>query len=166
MHYSERSESNVVSVTRSIDAMIKGGASKLSCTIIYKAYISLYRRELEEPVRLNEAVEFVNDRIEAFKGDSGLDPGEVAQEIKEVAWESTGVVRNERGLVNGLERFREIRRDMVPRIKANNLRDLISSLECSNLSWVGEMVAACALERRESRGQHAREDYPEKDDKN
>lgn len=105
-------------------------------------------------------------RIEAFKGDSGLDPGEVAQEIKEVAWESTGVVRNERGLVNGLERFREIRRDKVPRIKANNLRDLISSLECSNLSWVGEMVAACALERRESRGQHAREDYPERDDKN
>jgi hypothetical protein len=67
MHYTERSDSNLVSVTRTVDAMIKGGASKLQCTIIYKAYISLYRRELEEPVRLKEAVEFVNDRAEAFK---------------------------------------------------------------------------------------------------
>lgn len=71
MHYSERSESNLVSITRTVDAMIKGGASKLQCTIIYKAYISLYRKESEEPVRLKEAVDFVKDRIEAFK-DSDL----------------------------------------------------------------------------------------------
>ena len=105
-------------------------------------------------------------RIEAFKGDEGLDPTEVQQEIKEIAWESTGVVRNERGLTAGLERFQEIRREKVPRLKTDNIRDLIKSLECSNLSWVGEMVARCALERKESRGQHTREDYPERDDEN
>ena len=105
-------------------------------------------------------------RIEAFKRDDGLDPTEVQQEIKEIAWGSTGVVRNERGLTAGLEGFQEIRREKVPRLKADNIRDLIKSLECSNLSWVGEMVAACALERKESRGQHTRDDYPERDDKN
>ena len=105
-------------------------------------------------------------RIEAFKGDEGLDPTEVQQEIKEIAWESTGVVRNERGLTAGLERFQEIRGEKVPRLKTDNVRDLIKSLECSNLSWVGEMVARCALERKESRGQHTREDYPERDDEN
>ena len=105
-------------------------------------------------------------RIEAFKRDDGLDPTEVQQEIKEIAWESTGVVRNERGLTSGLERFQEIRREKVPRLKADNIRDLIKSLECSNLSWVGEMVARCALERKESRGQHTRDDYPKRDDAN
>ena len=105
-------------------------------------------------------------RIEAFKRHDGLDPTEVQQEIKEIAWESTGVVRNERGLTAGLEGFQEIRREKVPRLKADNIRDLIKSLECSNLSWVGEMVARCALERKESRGQHTRDDYPERDDKN
>ena len=105
-------------------------------------------------------------RIETFKRDEGLNPTEVQQEIKEIAWESTGVVRNERGLTAGLERFREIRQEKVPRLKADNIRDLIKSLECSNLSWVGEMVARCALERKESRGQHTRDDYPERDDKN
>ena len=105
-------------------------------------------------------------RIEAFKREEGLDPAGLHEEIKDIAWESTGVVRNERGLTSGVERFQEIRREKVPRLKAGNLRDLIKSLECSNLSWVGEMVAACALERRESRGQHTRDDYPERDDQN
>ena len=103
-------------------------------------------------------------RIESFKRDDGLDPAELHEEIKDIAWESTGVVRNEPGLTSGLERFRELRHEKVPKLKADDLRGLIKSLECSNLSWVGEMVAACALERRESRGQHTRDDYPERDD--
>jgi hypothetical protein len=73
MHYSERRESNITSVTSTVDAMIKGGHPnlKLACTIVYKAYISLYRDVLDEPVSLSEAVGFVNDRLVAFK-DSGL----------------------------------------------------------------------------------------------
>ena len=129
-------------------------------------YAAIYAAdaELGEVDRRETAAEIA--RIEAFKRDDGLDPTEVQQEIKEIAWESTGVVRNERGLTSGVERFQEIRREKVPRLKADNIRDLIKSLECSNLSWVGEMVARCGLERKESRGQHTRDDYPERDDKN
>ena len=105
-------------------------------------------------------------RIESFKRDDGLDPAELHEEIKDIAWESTGVVRNDHGLTAGLERFRELRHEKVPKLRADDLRGLIKSLECSNLSWVGEMVAACALERKESRGQHTRDDYPERDDRN
>lgn len=105
-------------------------------------------------------------RIEGFKGDQGLDPNEVRAEIRETAWASTGVVRNEKGLASGLQCFQEIRNEKVPRLRAQDLRTLICSLECSNLSWVGEMVARCALERKESRGQHSREEYPNRDDEN
>ena len=108
MHYSERSESNVVSVTRSIDAMIKGGAAKLSCTIIYKAYISLYRRELEEPVRLNEAVEFVNDRIEAFK-DSDIasyeDLARLVTSYGDLTDKNEDLIRNQNELIGNYEKL-------------------------------------------------------------
>ena len=108
MHYTERSESNVVSVTRSIDAMIKGGASKLSCTIIYKAYISLYRRELEEPVRLNEAVEFVNDRIEAFK-DSDIasyeDLARLVTSYGDLTDKNEDLIRNQNELIGNYEKL-------------------------------------------------------------
>ena len=129
-------------------------------------YAAIYGADAEmgevDPAELSAEVA----RIEAFKGEDGLNPTELHEEIKDIAWESTGVVRNEPGLTSGVERFREIRSEKVPRLKADNLRDLVKSLECANLSWVGEMVAACALERKESRGQHTRDDYPERDDKN
>ncbi len=106
------------------------------------------------------------ERIESFKGDDGLDPYEIEADIREVAWENAGVVRNENGLKDGLRRFEEIRMEKVPKVKGKNLRSWIKALECINLAWVGEMVARSALERRESRGQHHREDYPNRDDEN
>ncbi len=105
-------------------------------------------------------------RIESFQGDHGIDPYEVEREIKNVAWESIGVVRNADRLKTGMEKFAEIRTEKTPRIKGKDLRSLIKALECKNLAWVGEMVARSALERSESRGQHSREDCPYRDDAN
>ena len=105
-------------------------------------------------------------RVESFKGDDGLDPYAVEGEIKNVAWECVGVVRNESGLKKGIEKFREIRCEKIARLKGTDQRSWIKALECANLARVGEMVARSALERRESRGQHSREDYPDRDDKN
>ena len=88
--------------------MIKGGASKLSCTIIYKAYISLYRRELEEPVRLNEAVEFVNDRIEAFK-DSDIasyeDLARLVTSYGDLTDKNEDLIRNQNELIGNYEKL-------------------------------------------------------------
>jgi hypothetical protein len=56
-------------VTGIIDAMIKGGAAKVACCVTYKAVVTMY--SATERARLREAVEFVDDRIKAFK-ESGL----------------------------------------------------------------------------------------------
>jgi len=48
-------------------------------------------------------------------------------------------------------------------VKGKDQRSWIKALDCANLAWVGEMVTRSALERRESRGQHYREDYPAKE---
>jgi succinate dehydrogenase/fumarate reductase flavoprotein subunit len=105
-------------------------------------------------------------RVEGFNGEDGLDPSAIEAEIKNFAWECVGVVRNESGLTKGIEKFREIRCEKIPQCKGKDLRGWIKALECSNLAWVGEMVARSALERKESRGQHTREDYPTRDDQN
>ena len=42
----------------------------------------------------------------------------------------------------------------------------VEALELQNLLEVAEATAISALERTESRGAHARDDYPERDDKN
>ena len=43
---------------------------------------------------------------------------------------------------------------------------VLEILELGHLLDLAYMMTACALNRQESRGAHAREDYPERDDKN
>jgi succinate dehydrogenase / fumarate reductase flavoprotein subunit len=42
--------------------------------------------------------------------------------------------------------------------------ELIEALELRSLMIVGEMILTSALNRQESRGSHAREDFPDRDD--
>ena len=110
MHYSERRESNITSVTSTVDAMIKGGHPnlKLACTIVYKAYISLYRDVLDEPVRLSEAVEFVNDRLVAFK-DSGLasyeDLGRLVTSYGDLTDKNEDLIKDQQELIDKYEKL-------------------------------------------------------------
>jgi succinate dehydrogenase / fumarate reductase, flavoprotein subunit len=43
--------------------------------------------------------------------------------------------------------------------------ELLNAWELGNLLDMAEVVAVCALNRKESRGGHSREDYPERDDR-
>ncbi|MDT7736977.1 MAG: succinate dehydrogenase / fumarate reductase, flavoprotein subunit, partial [Mycobacterium sp.] len=44
--------------------------------------------------------------------------------------------------------------------------DLLEAIELGFLLELAEVTVACALNRKESRGGHAREDYPNRDDVN
>ncbi len=103
------------------------------------------------------------NRVESFRGDGELNPYDIEREIKDLAWASAGVVRNDRGLKTGIKGFEEIRRGKIGKVKGNDQRSWIKALECANLAWVGEMVTRSALARTESRGQHFRDDFPSMD---
>jgi len=94
---------------------------------------------------------------------------QIGKEMKEVMFEHVGVFRIEEGMQEALDKIHELKE----RFKNIHLDDtgsifnteLLNAWELSNLLDIAEVTAAAALNRKESRGAHARDDYPERDDK-
>ena len=73
-------------------------------------------------------------------------------------------IRNAAGKA-GKENVADIRRDMQLLMMAN-VGELLEAVELGNLLDLAQVTAAAALARTESRGGHARDDHPKRDDAN
>ncbi len=109
--------------------------------------------------------------FDALRNGSGeTNAYDLAHEMKNVMFADVGVYRTEAGMAEALEKVR----DMQKRYQHVRVSDtgkvfnteLLNAWELGNMLAVSEAVAASALNRKESRGGHAREDYPERDDAN
>ena len=102
----------------------------------------------------------------AEDGSSGQGPYQVQQALQEMMQELVGIVRTESEMARALEGLRALS-ERAARVQVHGNREYNpgwhTALDLSNLLSVAEAVTISALERKESRGGHFREDYPEKD---
>ncbi|MBL3600344.1 MAG: succinate dehydrogenase flavoprotein subunit [gamma proteobacterium endosymbiont of Lamellibrachia anaximandri] len=105
-----------------------------------------------------------------MEGDSGAGIADIRRAMGNLMAEKVGVYRNGKDLdsvVSELadlqEQFKTVR--IQDKTKAFNT-ELVAALELKNMLDLAEVVAVGALERKESRGAHTREDHPERDDEN
>ncbi len=73
--------------------------------------------------------------------------------------------RSEKSLTGAIEKIESIKADL-PKMKAKDYHELMVCNETKAMALVAELMLRSALERKESRGFHYREDYPETDNKN
>ena len=108
------------------------------------------------------------DRIRNSKG--GNKPGEVRTLMQEVMQSSFGVFRRGDTMQEGLDKLIALR-DQLERVTVDDDSllwnvALVSALELANLADQAMVIGHSACARTESRGAHAREDYPKRDDQN
>jgi succinate dehydrogenase / fumarate reductase flavoprotein subunit len=107
--------------------------------------------------------------LEPFDRTEGGNPFQVQYDLQEVMQDLAGIVRNEAELLQAKEELKKLwQRAASVRVIGNREYNggWHTALDLNNLLTVSEAIAMAAVERKESRGAHFREDYPSKDEKN
>jgi len=90
-------------------------------------------------------------------------PSALRERLQRAANRHLLVIRNETGLQTLQRECAWMAQALRDDTAIDTPQDLIHALELNNLIEVGRLMSAAALARRESRGGHYREDYPERD---
>ena len=118
-----------------------------------------------------DAADFTRQQLDNLLNSKGTEKAsDISQEMKSTMFDHVGVFRTEEGMREALnkirelkERFTHVRVDDRGRLYNTNL---IYTWELKNLLDLAEVTTVSALMRKESRGAHAREDFPKRDDAN
>ncbi len=105
--------------------------------------------------------------LEPFEhGPNGEGPYQVQHDLQEMMQDLVGIVRKQDEIARALEGIQQLWQ-RAKRAGCSGNREYNpgwhTALDLANLLTVAEAIARSALERKESRGAHFREDYPDKD---
>ena len=155
------------------------GGNRLGCNslldlVVFGKHAGLkaaeYAKQAEYQTLPSETEAEARSQFEMLRHGSGRENAfTISTELKKVMFDDVGIYRNEKGMQTALEKVRELQ----ARFKEVCVKDagrifnteLLNAWELGNMLEVAEVITESALNRKESRGGHSREDYPNRDDK-
>jgi len=147
------------------------GGNSLSDLIVFGKrageYASAWAREYGQPrVDPSALASIEKGALEPFdRGSQGENPYKVQEDLQGTMQALVGIVRTESEMQEALQRLVGYK-ERASRVGVSGHREYHAgwhtALDLRNLLTVSEAIALSAIERRESRGGHFREDYPDK----
>ncbi len=119
-----------------------------------------------DPAAVDGAARRALEPFERGVAADGRGPYQVQQDLQQMMQELVGIVRTETEMRQALEGIARLS-EQAARVGVVGNREYNpgwhTALDLANLLTVSEAVTRAAIDRRESRGGHFREDYPDKD---
>jgi succinate dehydrogenase / fumarate reductase flavoprotein subunit len=148
------------------------GGNSLSDLLVFGMRAGKYAaefaaRQSSAKVDARQADEIVRAALEPFNRQSGGEgPYQVEHDLQTMMQELVGIVRREEEMRRALAALKTLR-ERAAKVSVTGNREYNpgwhTALDLQNLITVSEIVARAALERKESRGGHFRDDFPDKD---
>jgi succinate dehydrogenase / fumarate reductase flavoprotein subunit len=149
------------------------GGNSLSDLVVFGRraglHAALYVKNLGGALRVDQAEVEAAARamLEPFSRSGGENPYAIQAELQETMQTLVGIIRNERELRQALQKIEGLKeRSRKVRVDGGRVYNpgWHTALDLSSLLTVAECSTLAALERKESRGGHTRDDHPYADD--
>ena len=118
-------------------------------------------------INQEEITSLINQATQTFERTEGENPFQLQYDLQEMMQDLVGIVRNEEELQHAkVELNKLIRREKNVRVIGNREYNngWHTAQDLKNLLIVSEAITLAAIQRKESRGAHFREDFPNKDE--
>ncbi len=148
------------------------GGNSLSDLLVFGKRAGEYAATFAQKTALGamDATELASlgkNALESFGRNDGTNPYTVQHELQGVMQDLVGIVRTEQEMRQALERVGGFK-TAASKVSVSGNREYNAgwhtALDLRNLLTVAEIITRAALERKESRGAHFRDDFPAKDE--
>jgi len=146
------------------------GGNSLSDLIVFGKRAGEYAAEFARSngvvgINETEAENAIKDALSPFDRASGENPYKVQEELQDTMQSLVGIVRVENEMREALDRLQQYK-ERASRVGVSGHREYHggwhTAIDLRNLLDCAEAITVSALDRKESRGGHFREDYPSK----
>jgi succinate dehydrogenase / fumarate reductase flavoprotein subunit len=147
------------------------GGNSLSDLLVFGRIAGLHAAKYAKSTSMprlddGEITEAEREALAPFDRAEGPNPFLLHEDLKDKMGTYVGIIRNEADLKKGLEQIERLG-EALSRVKVESSRHYNAAwhqaIDMRNMLIVSEAITRAAMTRKESRGAHAREDFPEQD---
>lgn len=130
--------------------------SLLECVVCaFEVADYLKDKEFKTPKQIDEDLKSIIDKYSKDLLMNDLDISSLKQELQDIMWNNVGILRDEKGLLEALEKVCLLSKKFPRSVKCLNKEEY----EFKNMLVVAKLIIRSALQRKESRGAHYRSDF-------